>query len=195
MASNNCDGSDSCSCKDQTEIGKHDIFDTFLAYTENESAQIELLKQEAVWGMNYILHHSLVKPIMDSAAETHHPLDTIENVTEDLTISFHDMSLQEVEGIYGEERDLEISVSAMSLGEEYMLQNNWQMTEVNLLTSVTMMMMMLTVSQTQIPQMVGLNPAFTLILIYKTMKAYFQVARWTCWNWTLQEISQKYSQK
>ena len=118
LHTDNCDGSDNCSCKDKTDIRKQDIFNTFLTYTEDESAQLELLKQEAIWGMNFFLHHSLVKPIMDLAAETYQPLDTAEEVTGDLMMSFHDMSLHEVEGIDGE-RDQEISVSAMSLGEEY----------------------------------------------------------------------------
>ena len=115
---NNCDGSDNCSCKDKIQIPKSDIFETFLSYTEDELTQMELLRHEAVWGMNYLLQHSLVRPIMDSAAEVHHPLNTIDVVTEDLAISFHDMSLQEVDGIDGDERALEKSISGMSLGED-----------------------------------------------------------------------------
>ena len=79
---------------------------------------MELLRHEAVWGVNYLLQHSLVRPVMDSAAEVHHPLNIIDVVTEDLAISFHDMSLQEVDGIDRDERALEKSISGMSLGED-----------------------------------------------------------------------------
>ena len=42
----NCDGSESCSCKNKTEITKDKVFNLFLSNTEDEQKQINLFKQE-----------------------------------------------------------------------------------------------------------------------------------------------------
>lgn len=121
--SDTCDGSNMCSCKDRTQIPKNNIFDTFLSYTEEEETQIHLFRQEAICGMSFLLQDTMVRPIMDAAAEIHKPLTFSETTADDLTISFHDLSLQEIEGI--EDKELEKSMSGLSLEESDSVQNNY----------------------------------------------------------------------
>lgn len=120
--SDTCDGANECSCKDRIQIPKSDIFDIFMSYTGEEETQIQLFRQEAVWGMSFLLQDSMIRPIMDAAAEIHKPLTFSETAADDLTISFHDLSLQEVEG--SEDKELEKSLSGLSLGESDNVQNN-----------------------------------------------------------------------
>ena len=116
--SGNCDGSSNCSCKDNMKISKKDVFDTFLSLTEEEETQMLLFRQEAIWGMNFILQDTLIRPLLEASAEKHKPLPIYEVATEDMTISFQDMSLQEVDRVDEADQDLEKSLSGMSMGDD-----------------------------------------------------------------------------
>ena len=115
---NECDGSENCCCKDATEIPKKDIFNIFLSHSEEEFVQLELFRHEAVWGMNFLLQHHLIRPIIDAAAEKEPAARNDDDDFNDLTISFHNISLQEVGEIDEDIKELEKSVSAMSVEGE-----------------------------------------------------------------------------